>query len=93
MGFVRDTCETLASAIIIKTLITNWLSDYIETGLKKLFVHTKRQLVIWTHTIEHKQKTPAHTGKLFICRDSPCDTLHISDQDLGLPSGNLPVSK
>jgi hypothetical protein len=81
---IADTCGTIAGAIIGKSVLTNFLSDYMEALFKRLFIHTKRQYIIWTHSVKHKDTLPEHTEKLFLCQDSPCDLLHKPPDDLGL---------
>jgi hypothetical protein len=92
-NFVAETCGTIAGAILVKTIVTNWLSDYLEIILRKVFVRTKRSYIVWTHSVRHKLDTPDHDSHLFQCQDPPCDLLTKHDpHDLGLP-GSWPVSK
>jgi hypothetical protein len=85
---IADTAGTIAGAVLMKTVLTNWLSDSLEALCRRLFIRTKKQYVVWTHSVKHKDKLPEHTAKLFICQDPPCDLLHKDPQDLGLPPGN-----
>jgi hypothetical protein len=85
---LAETCGTVAGAVLVKSVITNWVSDYMEQLFRHFFVRTKKQYIVWTHSVKHKDKLPEHNAKLFVCKDPPCDLLHTNGHDLGLPPGN-----
>jgi hypothetical protein len=91
----QTVLTSVLSTIAIEKLLPNWISDLTfpwlkQTGklMKRLFIRTKKQYIIWEHSTKHK-------GKLRNCTQNPCDILQLPSHDLGLRplSGRLPVDK